>query len=484
LAGLLLGSCSSGGDGGGASSTPPPGSTPPPPVTQLVQQSYLKASNTGADDQFGYLIAFSGDTLVVGAPNEDSNGANGDQTNDNSPDSGAVYVFTRNAGVWTQQAYLKALQTNSGDQFGVSVAIDGDTLAVGATNESSNATGVNGDPSNHLAPNSGAVYVFTRTAGIWSQQAYLKASNTERDDNFGVTVALKGDTLAVAAYNEDSNATGVNGDENNNNAPGSGAVYVFTRTAGVWSQQAYVKPSNAGGLFGYGVALGTNTLAVGAPFEASNATGVNGNQADTSAAQAGAVYVYTRTAGIWSQQAYLKASNTDKGDRFGHDLQIDGETLAVGARFEQSGASGVNADQTNNSADNAGAVYIFTRTAGVWSQQAYIKASNAGANKNFSGSISIEGDTLAVGSRLEDSNATDSGAVYLFKRSAGVWTQTHFVKASNANAEDEFGDSVALSGGTLAVAAWFEESNAVGVNHNQLDNSADKSGAVYIFGEQ
>ena len=145
-------------------------------------------------------------------------------------------------------------------------------------------------------------------------------------------------------------------------------------------------PQTSGGLFGYGVALVGDTLAVGAPFEASNATGVNGNQTDTSAPRAGAVYVFTRTAGIWSQQAYLKASNTDAGDRFGHDLQIDGETLAVGARFEASAASGVNADQTDNSAPNAGAVYVFTRTAGIWSQQAYLKASNAGANKNFSGS--------------------------------------------------------------------------------------------------
>src|SRR5262245_6223338 len=143
LSGLFLGACSSGGDGGGGtSSSPPPSSTPPPPpppppVLQLVQQGYLKASNTNANDEFGYLIAFSGDTLVVGAPNEDSNaaGVNGDQTNNSSADSGAVYVFTRTGGVWTQQAYLKASIPNSGDQFGVSVAIDGDTLAVGAMNE-------------------------------------------------------------------------------------------------------------------------------------------------------------------------------------------------------------------------------------------------------------------------------------------------------------------------------------------------------------
>ena len=229
--------------------------------------------------------------------------------------------------------------------------------------EASNATGVNGNQADNSAPGAGAVYVFTRSAGVWTQQAYLKASNTDAGDNFGVTVALKDDTLAVAAYDEASNATGVNGDQTDNSNGGSGAVYVFTRTAGIWSQQAYIKPSNSGGLFGYSVALVGDTLAVGAPFEASNATGVNGNQFNTSAPLAGAVYVFTWTAGVWSQQAYLKASNTDAGDRFGHDLQIDGETLAVGARFEASAAGGVNADQTDNSAPNAGAVSCYAEVA-------------------------------------------------------------------------------------------------------------------------
>ena len=213
LAGLFLSACSSGGGGTAPSApsapsagSPPPPPPPPPPVLQLVQQGYLKASNTNANDQFGYLVAFSGDTLVVGAPQEGSNatGVNGDQTNNNAANSGAVYVFTRSAGVWTQQAYLKASNTEAGDQFGVSVAISGDTLAVGAMFEASNATGINGNQSDNSAPGAGAVYVFTRAAGVWTQQAYLKASNTDAGDNFGVTVALKDDTLAVAAYSEAS----------------------------------------------------------------------------------------------------------------------------------------------------------------------------------------------------------------------------------------------------------------------------------------
>src|SRR5581483_1146048 len=102
--------------------------------------------------------------------------------------NGAVYVFTRSGGTWSQQAYLKASNTGVSDYFGYSVSLSGDTLAVGAPGESSNATGVNGDQLNDSAENSGAVYVFTRSSGTWSQQAYLKASNTEAFDEFGGSV--------------------------------------------------------------------------------------------------------------------------------------------------------------------------------------------------------------------------------------------------------------------------------------------------------
>jgi hypothetical protein len=464
-------------------------------VAQLVQQGYLKASNTNAEDLFGFGVALSGDTLVVGAPQERSSatGVNGNQADNSANNAGAVYVFTRSGGNWTQQAYLKASNTNASDGFGWSVAIAGDTIGVGAPFESSNATGVNGNQADNSAPGAGAVYVFTRSGGTWSQQAYLKASNTEAGDNFGINLTLSGDTLAVGAYEEDSDATGVGGDQTNNNRPGSGAVYVFTRSGVTWAQQAYVKASNAGGLFGYSLSLSGDTLAVAAPWENSNATGINGNQADTSAPEAGAVYVFTRTAGVWTQQAYLKGSNTEAGDRFGQGLALDDDTIAAGARFEASATTGINGDETNNTAPNAGAVYIFSRTGGVWTQQAYLKASNAGAGKNFGGSVTIAGDIVAVGSRLEDSNATgingnqadntapDSGAVYVFTRSGSAWTQKAYLKASNTGAGAEFGENVALSGHSLAVGAYREDSNATGVNGNQADNSAQDSGAVYVF---
>jgi hypothetical protein len=238
----------------------------------------------------------------VGAWQEDSaaTGIDGDQSDNSLDPAGAVYVFTRDeAGVWSQQAYIKASNTDR-DSFGKSVALSGDTLAVGAVGESSGATGVNGDQADNSRGGAGAVYVFTRNeSSEWSQQAYIKASNTDSDprywnDEFGYSVALDGDALAVSAIGEDSQATGINGDQTGNNSDESGAVYLFTRDAsGTWSQQAYVKASNTGfsRSFGRSVELNGDTLAVGA-WDRSGATGINGDQTDTSAFGAGAVYVF------------------------------------------------------------------------------------------------------------------------------------------------------------------------------------------------
>ena len=394
---------------------------------------------------------------------------------------------------------MKASNTDFGDQFGFSVALSGDTLAVGVNQEDSAATGVNGDESNNLAFDAGAVYMFTRDVNNqWSQQAYLKASSTESNDQFGWSVALSGDTLAVGAVVEDSNATGVNGDESNNLAGGSGAVYVFTRDVNnQWSQKAYLKASNTGAadLFGYRVSLSGDTLAVGAVGEDSNATGVNGDQSNNFAVSSGAVYVFARDVNNqWSQQAYLKASNTEPDDNFGYSFALSGDTLAVGARLEDSAATGVNSVELNNLAGDSGAVYVFTRDLSTWSQQAYIKASNTDFGDRFGNYVALSGDTLAVGARLEDSNATgvngdesnnlaqSSGAVYVFTRDAGnQWSQQKYLKASNTDIGDQFGFSVALSAGTLAVGATSEDSSGTGVNGNQANNESNGSGAVYVY---
>ena len=398
--------------------------------TAWIQQAYLKASNTDANDYFGTSVSVSGDTVVVATPYEASNatGVNGNQSNNSAPFSGAAYVFVRNGSTWTQQAYLKASNTEGGDVFGWSVSVSGNTVVVGAGGEDSNATGVNGNQSNNSALESGAAYVFVRNGTTWSQQAYLKASNTDAGDYFGTSVSVSGDTLVVGAHEEDSNATGVNGYQSNNSAPGSGAAYVFVRNGSTWTQQAYLKASNTdtGDWFGTSVSVSGDTVVVGAHTEDSNATGVNGNQSNNSALNSGAAYIFVRSGSTWTQQAYLKASNTDTGDWFGTSVSVSGDTVVVGAFQEDSNATGVNGNQSNNSVSFSGAAYVFVRNGTTWTQQAYLKASN-----------------------------TD-------------WW-------------DSFGYSVSVSGDTVVVGAYGEASNATGVNGNQSNNSALNSGAAYTY---
>jgi len=469
----------------------------------LQQQAYLKASNTDASDFFGFSVAVSGDTVVVGAPGEASNatGVDGNQGDNSAFIAGAAYVFVRDgSGNWSQQAYLKASNTDAFDQFGISVAVSGDTVVVGADREDSNATGVDGNQGDNSASNAGAAYVFVRDgSGNWAQQAYLKASNTNVGDFFGDSVAVSGDTVVVGADGEDSNATGVDGDPSDNSASSAGAAYVFVRDgSGNWAQQAYLKASNTDAFdqFGISVAVSGDTVVVGAIFEDSNATGVDGNQGDNSATIAGAAYVFVRDgSGNWAQQAYLKASNTDAFDQFGTSVAVSGDTVVVGADGEASNATGVDGDQNANLADNAGAAYVFVRDgSGNWAQQAYLKASNTDAGDNFGTSVAVSGDTVVVGALFEDGNATgvdgdqgdnsatSAGAAYVFVRDgSGTWSQQAYLKASNTDGGDNFGTSLAVSGDTVVVGANFEASNATGVDGDQGDNSADAAGAAYVF---
>src|SRR6266849_3034596 len=193
--------------------------------------AYIKASNAKKDDQFGFTVALSGDgnTMAVGSTAEASTAKsiNGNQSDHSALNAGAVYVFVRNADSWVQQAYVKASNARAGDQFGASLALsnDGSTLAVGATGEASSATGINGDQKDASMPGAGAVYVFSRTGSTWSQQAYVKASNTGEKavgDQFGYSLALSGDgnTLATGAISESSAATGINGNGADNSADG------------------------------------------------------------------------------------------------------------------------------------------------------------------------------------------------------------------------------------------------------------------------
>jgi hypothetical protein len=274
---------------------------------------------------------------------------------------------------------------------------------------------------------------------MWHQNAYIKASNPDADDYFGVYTALSADgrTLAVGAHGEDSASVGIGGDESDNSYYNSGAMYLFRRnTSGEWSQEAYIKAGNPDTGDGFGrsntLSADGNTLAVGALREDSAATGIDGDQDNNSATDAGAVYVFSRNSSAeWRQQAYIKAGNADSEDVFGWSpsLSSDGNTLAVAAQTEDSSAMGINNDPDDNSANNAGAAYLF--------------------NLN----------------------------------SSGEWRQQAYIKANNTEEEDLFGRSLFLSadGQTLAVGAVWEDSAATGINGNQSDNSIVGAGAVYLY---
>jgi hypothetical protein len=468
-------------------------------IDPIAQQAYLKASNSGFIDSFGSSVAISGDTVVVGAYNEDSSatGIDGNQSSNSAPAAGAVYVFTRSNNTWTQQAYLKASNTDVEDDFGSSVSISGDTLVVGAGTEDSNATGINGDQSNNDSSNSGAAYIFVRSGTTWNQQAYLKASNSGPNDRFGATVGISGDTVIVGSLRESSNATGVNGNQHDESMYESGAAYVFVRSGTTWTQQAYLKASNTGegDFFGYPLGISGDTVVVSAYQEDSMATGINGDESDNSRQNSGAAYVFIRDGTTWSQQAYLKASNTDElyGDQFGFSIAISGDTVVVGANLEASNATGVNGDQNDESASGSGAAYVFTRSGSIWSQQAYLKASNTEQSDEFGSSVAISGNTIVVGAQYESSNstgidgdqnnnsATGAGASYVFGRSGTTWSQRAYLKASNAESYDHFGVAVAVCCDIVLVGAFDESSNATGVNGNQNNNDMAYSGAAYLY---
>ncbi len=326
----------------------------------------------------------------------------------------------------------QGFECGESDLFGSSVALDGDTLVVGAYEDDSSASGVDGNQNNNSRSGSGAAYVFVRdTEGAWSQQAYLKASNPGVEDGFGASLALSGNLLAVGALREDSAATGVNGDQSNNSAGDSGAVYIFVRDEhGVWRQEAYIKASNAepGDVFGWNVALEQTAMIVAARREDSSRTGSDGDGTDNSSTDSGAVYIFRRSgSGEWNEEAYLKASNAEAGDEFGCSVGMSGKTVVVGARHEGGGASGVDSNQSDNSATDAGAAYVFVRDdSGRWIQRAYLKSSNVDAGDEFGSSVTVAGDTLIVGAWSEDSSSTgidgdqsnnsesDSGSAYVF----------------------------------------------------------------------
>jgi len=385
-----------------------------------TQTQKLLASDGGANDQFSDAVYADGDTVLIGAV----------QDNDNGHWSGSAYVFTRTGTTWTQQAKLLASDGAAGDYFGYDAALDGDTALIGALMDDDNGV------------DSGSAYVFTRTGTTWTQQAKLLASDGAAGNHFGYFVRLDGDTAIV----------GANWDDDNGNK--SGSAYVFTRTGTTWTQQQKLLASDGaeGDRFGGSIAVSGDTALIGAYYD------------DDNGVDSGSMYIFTRTGTTWTQQQKLLASDGAAGDIFGGIVSLSGDSALIGAGGDY---------------NSTGAAYVFTRTGTTWTQQQKLLASDGAAGDAFGNwGLSLDGDTALIGSNGDDDMGLNSGSAYVFTRTGTTWTQQQKLLASDGAAGDAFGFLVSLSGDTAFIGACQDDD--MGLNSGSA-YVFTKSGADLTF---
>ncbi|NBW80128.1 hypothetical protein EBR21_00085 [bacterium] len=383
--------------------------TPTPVPTQATasvweQEAYIKAANGKSYRNFGKVISLNADTLVVGSRYDASSvrtitNGSGASSDESALESGAAFVYRRVGSNWSQEAYIKAANGDANDSFGNAVSISGDTIAIGAMHESSAESVItNGSSasSSNGASDSGAVYVYRRSGSNWSQEAFIKPSNSDADDWFGQSVALSGETLVVGSPSEDSSQNNVSNGQpasTNNSSTNSGAAYVFRRNGSKWTEEAYLKATNAAANdeFGRSVSISGETIVVGTPVRAGT----------------GAAYIFGRSGNSWSQEAYVTAVNANNGDAFANALAVSGDTLVVGAYLEDAAQNTITNGTTasnNNTYYDSGAAYVYRRSGNAWTQEAYIKAVNPDWYDSFGFSVAISGNALAVGAPYEESS--------------------------------------------------------------------------------
>ncbi len=390
-----------------------------------VESAHLIASDAATNDRYGSAVAIDGDTLVIGANQHRT--ARGAQ-------AGAVYVYVRYGdGQWLPQAQITAADGHKTDLFGYSVAIAGDTILIGARYVDLGGLS-----------NAGAAYVFVRASGgtTWTQQAKLTAADAADGANFGCSVALSGNTAVIGAFTDSAGF------------PQAGSAYVFARNGSAWSEQAKLVAADGavGDELGYSVALDGDTAAIAA-FSADIAPGTNN----------GAVYLFARDPGgsTWSQQQKLIASQTEAGASFGAGLAISGDTLIAGAPF-QDGPSGF----------NEGAAYVYVRSGAIWEQRDLLAAPDPDGTGAFGLSVALAGSRAMIAAPYAQSDSSrEAGTVYVFDRSAdGTWEKSAKLSASDGAAFDVFGSAVATSGDTLVIGA-----------ENDDTASGFGTGSSYVF---
>ena len=421
-----------------------------PPFTQLTETKIV-ASDREANDRFGYSVAISGNYAIVGANGEDPDASGNVRYN-----AGSAYIFERTSGTWSQKQKIVASDRYHNDFFGISVAISGNYAIVGAYGEDHD------ENDEVFLSSAGSAYIFERdTDGSWNEVQKIVASDREADDRFGYSVAISGNYAIVGANNEDPDASG-------NVKYNAGSAYIFERTSGTWSQKQKIVASDrqADDQFGYSVAISGNYAIVGAYTEYHDASG------DNPLDRAGSAYIFERTNGSWSQKQKIVASDREADDQFGYSVAISGNYAIVGAYYEDHDASG------NVGLGDAGSAYIFERdTDGSWIQKQKIVASDREADDEFGRSVAISGNYAIVGAYNEDHDSSgnvglgDAGSAYIFERDTdGSWIQKQKIVASDREADDRFGISVAISGNYAIMGAHYEDPGGI-----------NAAGAAYIF---
>ena len=432
----------------------------------FTQQAKLTASDGVFADFFGYSVAISGDSVLVGATSLAG-----------QPNSkGKAYVFTRSGTTWTEQAILQASDGVNGDAFGFAVGISGATAVVGARLDDVGATA-----------DQGSAYVFTRTGTTWTQtQQLFGVETTQRNDTFGGSVAINGDLIAVGAPAHEFVGSIAN----------HGAIYVFRRDAadGVFSRtEKLLQNDPAPDALGTSVAFDGTSIVAGAPSKDSargaayifNQVATNGQSKLIGGDQGGFIQSGNRTVAISADTALMGNLNfgTSLFQRSGSSWQFVRKltaTVAGGdtAPFTNAGAAilgdvmavGSPTSRVNN-VNGAGAVYIFNRVAGNWTDVQRLLPPDTAAGQCFGCAIAMTANTLVVGTENKDEGANlRQGAVYVYVLSGGTWTFQQKLTASDGAAQDNFGQSVAISGDTLIVGAPMDD---VGAVTNQ--------GSAYIF---
>ena len=417
--------------------TPTATMTPTPTPTTSPGQSKLAASDGESRDFFGKSVAVAdeGVTALVGVPG------------DKDPNSaGSVYVFKPSGDEWVRNAKVDPADGGEVDGFGQAVGLseDGTTALIGAP----------GTDEGDLNENVGAAYVFKQSNGAWSQEAELEASDGTADDGFGGSVAVTGDgTTAVVGASGHEETTGDATAEN------VGAAYVFARRGGAWTQETRLTADDGGDgdRFGSSVAVAGDapTALVGAKWDR-NPNGID----------AGSAYVFEPNGGEWSQRAKLTASDGDNGETFGRSVAVSGDGTALIGASQHDAPSG----------RAAGAAYVFTHDGGSWSEETKLLANDGDFDDRFGRSValSVDGTTGIVGAfQDEDPNGDRAGSAYQFDRSTdGAWSEEAKLTAKDGDDEDNFGDSVAVSGnGTTALVG----------SPSDEDPNGDSAGAAYLF---